>query len=69
MMLNMWKALASDYQNKFVGYNHAKNEKILEAHQELYDILRKFGFRLDPEMEAVIDGTSELYLIDGKEIT
>ena len=69
MMLNMWKALASDYQNKFVGYNHAKNEKILEAHQELYDILRKFGFRLDPEMEAVIDGTSELYLIDGKEVT
>ena len=69
MMLNMWKALASDYQNKFVGYNHAKNEKILEAHQELYDILRKFGFRLDPEMEAVIDGTSELYLIDGKEVS
>lgn len=69
MMLNMWKALASDYQNKFVGYNHLKNEKILEAHQELYDILRKFGFRLDPEMEAVIDGTSELYLIDGKEVT
>lgn len=68
MMLNMWKALASDYQNKFVGYNHVKNEKILEAHQELYDILRKFGFRLDPEMEAVIDGTSELYLIDGKEV-
>ncbi len=68
MMLNMWKALASDYQNKFVDYKHAKNEKILEAHQELYDILRKFGFRLDPEMEAVIDGTSELYLIDGKEV-
>lgn len=68
MMLNMWKALASDYQNKFVGYNHMKNEKILEAHQELYEILRKFGFRLDPEMEAVIDGTSELYLIDGKEV-
>lgn len=68
MMLNMWKALASDYQNKFVSYNHVKNEKILEAHQELYDILRKFGFRLDPEMEAVIDGTSELYLIDGKEV-
>lgn len=68
MMLNMWKALASDYQNKFVDYKHAKNEKILEAHQELYDILRKFGFRLDPEMEAVIDGTSELYMIDGKEV-
>jgi len=69
MMLNMWKALASDYQNKYVDYKHAKNEKVLDAHQELYDILRKFGFRLDPEMEAVIDGTSELYLIDGKEVT
>lgn len=69
MMLNMWKALASDYQNKFISYSHTKNEKVLEAHQELYDILRKFGFRLDPEMEAVIDGTSELYLIDGKEVT
>ena len=69
MMLNMWKALASDHQNKFISYPHRKNEKILEAHQELYDILRKFGFRLDPEMEAVIDGTSELYLIDGKEVT
>lgn len=69
VMLNMWKALASDYQNKFVGYNHIKCEKVLDAHQELYDILRKFGLRLDPEMEAVIDGTSELYLIDGKEVT
>ena len=69
MMLNMWKALASDYQNKYVSYNHTKNEKVLDAHQELYEILRKFGFRLDPEMEAVIDGTSELYLIDGKEVT
>ena len=68
VMLNMWKALASDYQNKFFCYPHTKNEKALEAHQELYDILRKFGFRLDPEMEAVIDGTSELYLIDGKEV-
>lgn len=68
VMLNMWKALASDYQNKFFCYPHTKNEKTLEAHQELYDILRKFGFRLDPEMEAVIDETSELYLIDGKEV-
>lgn len=68
VMLNMWRALASDYQNKFFCYPHIKNEKTLEAHQELYDILRKFGFRLDPEMEAVIDGTSELYLIDGKEV-
>lgn len=68
VMLNMWKALASDYQNKFISYPHMKCEKVLEAHQELYDILRKFGFRLDPEMEAVIDGTSELYLIDGKEV-
>lgn len=68
MMLNMWEALASDYQNKFISYPHTKNEKVLEAHQELYEILRKFGFRLDPEMEAVIDGTSELYLIDGKEV-
>lgn len=69
VMLNMWKALASDYQNKFISYPHTKNEKTLDAHQELYDILRKFGLRLDPEMEAVIDGTSELYLIDGKEVT
>jgi len=68
VMLNMWRALASDYQNKFISYPHTKSEKVLEAHQELYDILRKFGFRLDPEMEAVIDGTSELYLIDGKEV-
>lgn len=69
VMLNMWRALASDYQNKFISsYNHMKCEKVLDAHQELYDILRKFGLRLDPEMEAVIDGTSELYLIDGKEV-
>lgn len=68
VMLNMWKALASDYQNKFISYPHMKNEKVLDAHQEIYDILRKFGLRLDPEMEAVIDGTSELYLIDGKEV-
>ena len=69
VMLNMWKALASDYSNKFISYPHMKCEKVLDAHQELYDILRKFGLRLDPEMEAVIDGTSELYLIDGKEVT
>lgn len=69
VMLNMWQALATEYQNKFISYPHTKCEKVLEAHQELYDILRKFGLRLDPEMEAVIDGTSELYLIDGKEVT
>lgn len=45
------------------------NEQKISAHQELYDILRKFGLRLEPEMESVIDGTSELYLIDGKEVT
>lgn len=44
------------------------NEPILEIHQDFYDILRYFGLRLDSELESIIDGTSELYLIDGKEI-
>ena len=67
LMLQVWKSLACDYSNKFVDYS-GKNEKILEIHQDFYDILRYFDFRLDAGLESIIDGTSELYLLDGKEI-
>ena len=68
VMLQVWRELASTYSHKFTDWEFIKNEDVLDIHQDFYDILRYFGLRLDAELESVIDGTSELYLIDGKEV-
>ena len=51
-------------QNLTVVPDHENDGyKILIGHRRCY-----FGLRLDSELESIIDGTSELYLIDGKEV-
>ena len=61
LMLMVWGELASPYSNKLVEWNFTKNTKILAAHKELYSILTVFGFKLDADHKAVIEGTSDLY--------
>lgn len=61
MMLMVWAELSSSYSNKLVEWNFTKNTKILAAHKELYSILTVFGFKLDADHKAIIEGTSELY--------
>lgn len=68
VLMNVWAALASNYSNKFVDYNHVKREEVLDAHNSFYSILYFFGFRLKDELKEVIEGDSDLYLIDGKEV-
>ncbi len=68
LMLQVWKELATSYSNKFVNYYHEKNQDILDAHLEFYDILHLFGLTIEKDLKDVINGTSELYLIDGKEV-
>lgn len=38
------------------------------AQLEVYTILHSFGLNLEKDLKDVINGTSELYLIDGKEV-
>ena len=68
LLLQVWEKLASSYQNKFVNYYHKKNEDVIDAHLEVYEILHSFGLNLEKDLKDVINGTSELYLIDGKEV-
>lgn len=68
LMLQVWKELASSYSNKLVNYYHEKNQDVLDAHLEFYDILHLFGLTLEKDLKDVLNGTSELYLIDGKEV-
>ena len=68
VLMNVWAALASNYSNRFVDYNHVKREDVLDAHNSFYSILYFFGFRLNEELTKVIEGESDLYLIDGKEV-
>ncbi len=68
IFINVWECLASTYSNKFINYNHIKNENVLDAHMAFYSCLYFFGFRLKEELRDVIEGDSDLYLIDGKEV-
>lgn len=68
LMLQVWATLATSYSNKFVNYSHEKKHEVIDAHADFYDILHIFGMKLDHNLKEVIDETSELYLIDGKEV-
>lgn len=61
MMIQAWASFASSYSNKFVEWNFTKNMKVLKAHQDFYVTLYHFGFRLNDEYKAVIEGKSDLY--------
>ena len=61
LMIHVWAALASSHSNNFVEWNFTKNAKVLKGHQQLYSTLYFFGFRLNDEYKAVIEGKSDLY--------
>ena len=61
LMLVVWEHLSSTYENKLVQWNFTKNVTALEAHQELFGILYFFGFRLNDDQKAIINGKSDLY--------
>ena len=66
LMIHVWAALASSHTNNFVEWNFTKNMKVLKGHQQLYSTLYFFGFRLNDEYKAIIEGKSELYSVDIK---
>ena len=61
LMIHVWAALASSHSNNFVEWNFTKNMKVLKGHQQLYSTLYFFGFRLNDEYKAIIEGKSDLY--------
>lgn len=61
LMIHVWAALASSHSNNFVEWNFTKNMKVLNGHQQLYSTLYFFGFRLNDEYKAIIEGKSDLY--------
>lgn len=61
LMFHVWAALASSHSNNFVEWNFTKNMKVLKGHQQLYSTLYFFGFRLNDEYKAIIEGKSDLY--------
>lgn len=61
LMIHVWAALASSHTNNFVDWNFTKNMKVLKGHQQLYSTLYFFGFRLNDEYKAIIEGKSDLY--------
>ena len=61
LMMQVWAALASSHSNNFVEWNFTKNMKVLKGHQQLYSTLYFFGFRLNDEYKAIIEGKSDLY--------
>jgi len=61
LMIHVWAVLASSYSNNFVEWNFTKNMKVLKGHQQLYSTLYFFGFRLNDEYKAIIEGKSDLY--------
>ena len=61
LMIHVWAALASSHSINFVEWNFTKNMKVLKGHQQLYSTLYFFGFRLNDEYKAIIEGKSDLY--------
>lgn len=66
LLTNIWWSLASSY-NYFEDYECRPHKEILEAHKSFCNILKDIdGFRIKEEWKPVLDGTSELYLKEGK---
>lgn len=63
LMIHVWAVLASSHSNNFVEWNFTKNMKVLKGHQQLYSTLYFFGFRLNDEYKAIIEGKSDLYTV------
>lgn len=66
LLTNIWWSLASSY-NYFEDYECRPHKEILEAHKSFCNILKDIdGFRIKEEWKPVLDGTSELYIKEGK---
>lgn len=66
LLTNIWWSLASSY-NYFEDYDCKPKKEILEAHKSFCNILKDIdGFRIKEEWKPVLDGTSELYVKEGK---
>lgn len=66
LLANIWWSLASSY-NYFEDYECRPHKEILEAHKSFCNILKDIdGFRIKEEWKPVLDGTSELYIKEGK---
>lgn len=65
IFFEVWYELAQSYKNKFVGYDFIKSGAALRSHQSFYSTLYSLGFRLPENLRAVIEGNSDLYIIEG----
>lgn len=66
LLTNIWWSLAASY-NYFEDYDCRPDKEILEAHKSFCNILKDIdGFRIKEEWKPVLDGTSELYIKEGK---
>lgn len=65
IFFEVWYELAQSYKNNFVGYDFIKSGATLRAHQSFYSTLYSLGFRLPENLRAVIEGNSDLYIIEG----
>lgn len=64
IFFEVWYELAQSYKNKFVGYDFIKSGAALRSHQSFYSTLYSLGFRLPENLRAVIEGNSDLYIIE-----
>ena len=54
-------SLLEGYRRQIVGYNGLYIPKTAEKIMEIYKLLQEYGYELDTEEKALLDGTHELY--------
>lgn len=54
-------SLYSGMYRVLIGYNVEINAKMTEGIMEIYNLLIKYGYEMEPEEKAILDGTHELY--------
>lgn len=54
-------SLYSGMYRVLIGYNVEINAKMTEGIMEIYNLLTKYGYEMEPEEKAMLDGTHELY--------
>ncbi|MCI7327083.1 MAG: hypothetical protein MR537_05545 [Clostridiales bacterium] len=54
-------SLYSGMYRVLIGYNGEIKAKMTEEIMEIYSLLTKYGYEMEPEEKAMLDGTHELY--------
>ena len=54
-------SLYSGMYRVLIGYNGEIRAKMTEEIMEIYNLLAKYGYEMEPEEKAMLDGTHELY--------